>query len=154
MHKTITILIILLILCTVGYWFLPSYYVEYSGMHYLANSTDYVIISELADHPVFVFASFLFVYPPIFAFLSRKKPRRLLTTVAINLLLLLFIALVFWGGYTLDESDSFTGTDHGSMVYHTYIGLWLIPVAVLLNISLVVLSFINWRKQKLLTANR
>lgn len=148
MHKAITILLVLLIVCTIGYWFLPSYYVEYSGMQYLANSTDYVIISELADHPVFVFASFLFVYPPIFAFISRKKPRKLLTTVAINLLLLLFISLIFWGGYTLEESDSLAGTDYGCKVYHSYIGLWLIPFAMVLNISLVILSFINWKKQK------
>jgi hypothetical protein len=162
MNKTITILLILLVLCTLGYWFLPTFSVLIKGdADFPGYRTEYTCIplSLLEENSqetklLFTGLSILFLLPPIFTLLSYKKVNRLLIFLLINMPLALLASYMLWGLFLM-EDEYFNGeTDHGTYIYKASIGIYLAFAASILNMACIILVLVNRRKQKLLTPTR
>ena len=160
MNKTITALLVLLVLCTLGYWFLPTFSICIKGSeNFLGYRTEYTCIplSLLEENNqetklLFIGLSILFLLPPIFTLLSYKKVNRLLIFLLINMPLALLASYMLWGFYLM-EDEYFNGeTDYGTYIYNASIGIYLALAAALLNMACIILVLLNRRKQKLLTA--
>ena len=162
MNKTITILLILLVLCTLGYWFLPTFSVLIKGdADFPGYRTEYTCIplslweeNSQEAKLLFIGLSTLFLLPPVLTLISYKKVKRVLIFLLINMPLALLAAYMLWGFYLMKDEDFGGGFDHGTYIYKTAIGVYLALAAALLNMACIIVVLLNRRKQKLLTPTR
>ena len=162
MNKTITALLVLLVLCTMGYWFLPTFSVlikgdaDFPGYRTVYTCIPLSLLEENSQEtkPLFTGLSVLFLLPPVLALLSYQKVKNLLVFLLINMPLALLAAYMLWGFYLMEDEDFGGGFDHGTYIYKTAIGVYLALAAALLNMACIILVLLNRRKQKLPTATQ